>query len=336
MTVFRVAGAQLDLVVGDLEGNEHRILEAMRWAEDTGCHVLLLPELAVTGYPPEDLVLRPGFIEANLKVVDRLAAASGDVVTVVGFVDRQPGAGRNAADSVPRNVANAAAILCRGRLVGVYHKVLLPNYGVFDEDRYFSVGTAPDRVWDIGGVCVGISICEDIWLPDGPPSRQAAAGAQVLLNINASPFHYGKALSREAMLAERAGHAGVPLVYLNLVGGQDELVFDGASVAIAADGRVVARSPQFEEHRLLVDLEVAESREGTALPVRRDPLSIQRSLSRPRSPPARACGGRGVSRADDRPWRLRAQERVRQGPCRALRGDRLGAHRRHRSRCPGT
>ncbi len=152
--------------------------------------------------------------------------------------------------------------------------MLLPNYGVFDEDRYFSVGTAPDRVWDIGGVCVGISICEDIWLPDGPPSRQAAAGAQVLLNINASPFHYGKALAREAMLAERAGPAGVPLVYLNLVGGQDELVFDGASVAIAADGRVVARSPQFEEHRLLVDLEVAESREGTALPVRPDPLSI--------------------------------------------------------------
>ncbi len=274
MTVLRVAGAQLDMVVGDLDGNEHRILEAMRWAEDTGSHVLLLPELAVTGYPPEDLVLRPGFIEANLKVVDRLAAAAGDVVTVVGFVDRQLGEGRNAADSVPRNVANAAAILCRGHLVGVYHKVLLPNYGVFDEDRYFSVGTAPDRVWDIGGVCVGISICEDIWLPDGPPSRQAIAGAQVLLNINASPFHYGKALAREAMLAERASAAGVPLVYLNLVGGQDELVFDGASVAIAADGSVVARSPQFEEHRLLVDLEVAESRERTALPVRPDPLSI--------------------------------------------------------------
>ena len=163
-----------------------------------------------------------------------------------------------------------------GRLQGVYHKVLLPNYGVFDEDRYFSVGAAPDRVWDIGGVVVGISICEDIWLPDGPPSRQAAAGAKVLLNINASPFHYGKAVAREAMLADRARACGVPVVYLNLVGGQDELVFDGASVAITADGQVVARSPQFEEHRLLVDLEVDEQRVGDAVPVRPGPLASPR------------------------------------------------------------
>ncbi|HEX2368944.1 MAG TPA: NAD+ synthase [Acidimicrobiia bacterium] len=276
MTVLRVAGAQLDLVVGDLSGNEAAILEAMRWAEEAGAHVLLLPELAVTGYPPEDLVLRPGFIDANRKVVDRLAAVSGETTTVVGFVDRQEGAGRHAADSVPRNVANAAAVLCRGRLRGVYHKVLLPNYGVFDEDRYFSVGAAPDRVWDIGGVVVGISICEDIWLPDGPPSRQAAAGAKVLLNINASPFHYGKAVAREAMLADRARACGVPVVYLNLVGGQDELVFDGASVAITADGRVVARSPQFEEHRLLVDLEVDDQRVGDAVPVRPGPLAFPR------------------------------------------------------------
>jgi NAD+ synthase (glutamine-hydrolysing) len=274
MTVLRVAGAQLDLVVGDLPGNEARIIEAMRWAEEAGAHVLLLPELAVTGYPPEDLVLRPGFIEANRKVVERLAAASGEVTTVVGFVDRQSGAGRNAADAVPRTVANAAAVLCRGRLRGVYHKVLLPNYGVFDEDRYFSVGVAPDRVWDIGGVVAGISICEDIWLPDGPPARQAAAGAQVLLNINASPFHYGKASAREAMLADRARAAGVPVVYLNLVGGQDELVFDGASVAVAADGEVLARSPQFEEHGLLVDLEVGGAAVDTAVPVREGPLPV--------------------------------------------------------------
>jgi NAD+ synthase (glutamine-hydrolysing) len=184
------------------------------------------------------------------------------------------GAGRNAADAVPRTVANAAAVLSRGRLRGVYHKVLLPNYGVFDEDRYFSVGAAPDRVWDIGGVVAGISICEDIWLPDGPPARQAAAGAQVLLNINASPFHYGKALAREAMLADRARAAGVPVVYLNLVGGQDELVFDGASVAIAPDGAVLARSPQFEEHRFLVDLEVRGGAVKTAVPVREGPLPV--------------------------------------------------------------
>ena len=164
------------------------------------------------------------------------------------------------------------AVLCRGRLQVSITRCLLPNYGVFDEDRYFSVGAAPDRLWDIGGIAVGISICEDIWLPDGPPSRQAAAGAQVLLNINASPFHYGKALAREAMLADRARACGVPLVFLNLVGGQDELVFDGASVAIAADGQVLARSPQFEEDRLLVDLEVAGSPVGSASPVRSRPL----------------------------------------------------------------
>ncbi len=178
-------------------------------------------------------------------------------------------------------MANAAAVLCRGRLQGVYHKVLLPNYGVFDEDRYFSVGAAPDRVWDIGGVVVGISICEDIWLPDGPPSRQAAAGAKVLLNINASPFHYGKAVAREAMLADRARACGVPVVYLNLVGGQDELVFDGASVAITADGQVVARSPQFEEHRMLVDLEVDDQRVEDAVPVRPGPLASPRTPLQP-------------------------------------------------------
>ncbi len=262
----------MDLVVGDFDGNEARILEAMGWAEEVGAHVLLLPELAVTGYPPEDMVLRPGFVEANREVVDRLAVASGEVTTVVGFVDRHTGVGRNAADALPRDVANAAAVLCRGRLQGIYHKVLLPNYGVFDEDRYFTVGTDPDRLWDIGGVAVGVSICEDIWLPDGPPTRQAAAGAQALLNISASPFHYGKALAREGMLAERAQSSGVPLVFLNLVGGQDELVFDGASVAITADGRVLARSPQFEEDRLLVDLEVAGSPVGSASPVRSRPL----------------------------------------------------------------
>ena len=208
MTVFRVAGAQLDLVVGDFDGNE--LGSSKPWAgprrlvpTSCCCRNWRSPDI-----PPEDMVLRPGFVEANREVVDRLAAASGEVTTVVGFVDRHTGVGRNAADALPRDVANAAAVLCRGRLQGIYHKVLLPNYGVFDEDRYFTVGTAPDRLWDIGGVAVGISICEDIWLPDGPPTRQAAAGAQALLNINASPFHYGKALAREGMLAERARPPG--------------------------------------------------------------------------------------------------------------------------------
>ncbi|HZI37847.1 MAG TPA: NAD(+) synthase, partial [Acidimicrobiia bacterium] len=266
---LRVAGAQLNLVVGDIDGNESRIAEAMDWAEGEGAEVLLLPELAVGGYPPEDLVLRNSFVEAGVDAVRRLARRSGELTTIVGFVDHASPDPDDAADAWQRRVANAAAILHGGRLVGVYHKVLLPNYGVFDEDRYFVPGRDPDRIWDVAGIPVGVSICEDIWLPDGPPHLQARAGARILLNINASPFHCGKAAEREEMLAARARAAGVPLVYVNLVGGQDELVFDGASVVIAADGTVLHRSPQFAEDRFVVDVpladEPAEPRETTPL-----------------------------------------------------------------------
>ena len=254
---MKVAGAQLNLTVGDLAGNEARIAEVMDWAEEAGADVLLLPELAVTGYPPEDLVLRPSFVEANKQVVRRLARRSGKTTTVVGFVDVSNG-NRGADDAVPREVANAAAILEGGEIRGVYHKVLLPNYGVFDEDRYFGVGTDPDRTWEVAGVPVGVSICEDIWLPDGPPHSQAQAGARILLNINASPFHRGKATEREEMLAARARADSVPVVYVNLVGGQDELVFDGASLVLAADGTVLHRSPQFAEDRFIVDVPIGD------------------------------------------------------------------------------
>ncbi len=251
---MRVAGAQIDLTVGDLAGNEQKIAEAMDWAEGEGADVLLLPELAVPGYPPEDLVLRPSFVDDNVEVVRRLAHRSRATVTVVGFVDHATLNHRGAADAVPRRIANAVAILRDGDIVGVYHKVLLPNYGVFDEDRYFSVGVDDDRIWEVAGVPVGVSICEDIWVPDGPPSRQAAAGARILLNVNASPFHRGKAHEREEMLQARARAAETPVVYLNLVGGQDELVFDGASLVVAADGTVVHRSPQFAEDRFVVEV----------------------------------------------------------------------------------
>jgi NAD+ synthase (glutamine-hydrolysing) len=251
---LQVAGAQINLTVGDLDGNERRIAEAMDRASREGADVLVLPELAVSGYPPEDLVLRRDFVEANIAVLRRLARRSDRLVTVVGFVDFASGAGSRSADAEPRGVANAAAVLTRGRIEGIYHKVHLPNYGVFDEDRYFVAGSDPDRLWEMVGVPVGVSICEDIWLDDGPPISQARAGAEVLLNINASPFHRGKAAEREAMLAARAraGHASV--VYLNLFGGQDELVFDGASVVIAADGTVLHRSPQFAEDFFVVEV----------------------------------------------------------------------------------
>ncbi|MEN8114200.1 MAG: nitrilase-related carbon-nitrogen hydrolase, partial [Actinomycetota bacterium] len=169
-TAVRVAGAQIDLTVGDLSGNEARILDAMRLAEEAGADVLVLPELATVGYPPEDLVLRAGFVEENLRVVDRLAAASGRCAVVVGFVDLLD-EGVIDDDSVERRVTNAAAVLAEGRIAGVYHKELLPNYGVFDEARYFAESRDPVRLWGLGDAVAGVSVCEDIWSPTGPPGR---------------------------------------------------------------------------------------------------------------------------------------------------------------------
>ncbi|MFO7547709.1 MAG: NAD+ synthase [Acidimicrobiia bacterium] len=277
---LRVAGAQLDLVVGDLSGNEERIAEAMAWAEEVEADVLLLPELAVTGYPPEDLVLRRSFVDEAIATVGRLARRSGRVTSVVGFVDRAIAGGRAFDDAVTRPIANAAAVITGGEVIGVYHKVLLPNYGVFDEDRYFAAGLEPDRIFTIGQAPVGVSICEDIWLPDGPPTLQARAGARILLNINASPFHRGKASDRERMLAQRARAAGVPLVYLNLVGGQDELVFDGASLVVSADGTILHRSPQFEEDHFVVDVPFAgeAATGGEVAPLLDQPEEVYRAL----------------------------------------------------------
>ncbi len=246
------------MVVGDLAGNEQRILSAMARAEDRGADVLVLPELAITGYPPEDLLLREGFIDDNLEVLHRLAGAAGRTVTVVGFVDR--GGPSMQGDAVGRSLANAAALLYNGKVRGVYHKVMLPDYGVFDETRYFVRGGNEAALWGLDGVAAGISVCEDIWVDEGPPTRQAAAGAQVLLNINASPFHHGKAGDRERMLAGRASATATPLVYLNQVGGQDELVFDGASLVLAADGSLLYRAPQFVEDFFVLDIPVPERR----------------------------------------------------------------------------
>ena len=278
---MRVAGGQLNLTVGDLAGNEARIAEVMAWAEAESADLLLLPELAINGYPPEDLVLRRDFVRMGIEARDRLAERSGAMAVVVGFVDFADPVVRGAPDAQERSVANAAAILQHGRVVGVYHKVLLPNYGVFDEDRYFSKGTAPGATWDLNGVSVGVSICEDIWVADGPPAQQAASGAQILLNINASPFHRGKAADRERMIIERAQAGSTPVVYLNLVGGQDELVFDGASLAVSADGSVIHRSPQFDEDLFVVDVPLAaESPGGASLTPLLDPIEeVYRALT---------------------------------------------------------
>ncbi len=254
MDELRVAGAQLNVVVGDVEGNAKQIGEAMAWAESAGADLLVLSELALSGYPPEDLVLRDGFVAANLRALDELAAQAGDCITVVGFVDRAADIDDLPDDAVTRGVANAAAILHRGAVAGVYHKVLLPNYGVFDESRYFARGGRPAQTWRLGGLTFGVSICEDAWVADGPPIQQAAAGARLLVNINASPYNYGKALAREDLMRGQARAAGAPLVYVNQVGGQDELVFDGHSMVFSAEGRLLARAPQFVEDRFVVDV----------------------------------------------------------------------------------
>jgi NAD+ synthase (glutamine-hydrolysing) len=263
---LRIAGAQIDLTVGDLDGNERRILDAMAWAEEQQADVLLLPELAVTGYPPEDLVLRDDFVSENLAVVDRLAAASGATAVVVGFVDRLE-EGVLDDDSVERDLANAAAVLADGKIKGIYHKGLLPNYGVFDEARYFAESRDPIRLWGISGLTAGVSICEDIWSPDGPPSEQAGAGAVVLLNINGSPYHIGRGDEREHLLRDEAIRSGAGVAYLNTVGGQDELVFDGDSMVFAADGTLLYRAGQFTEELFVVDVPLPEARTQAVVPI---------------------------------------------------------------------
>jgi NAD+ synthase (glutamine-hydrolysing) len=263
---FRIAGAQVDLTVGDLDGNERKILDAMAWAEENDADVLLLPELAVTGYPPEDLVLRDGFVEDNLAVLGRLAAASRGVATVVGFVDRLP-EGVLDDDARQRHVANAAAVLARGEIRGIYHKALLPNYGVFDEARYFAESRDPVKLWSIGGVTTGVSICEDIWSPVGPPAEQAAAGAVALFNINGSPYHRGKGGERAELLRAAAIGSGAIVVYVNAVGGQDELVFDGDSMVFGPDGKLIYRAGQFTEELFVVDVPLPPASTSSVEPI---------------------------------------------------------------------
>jgi NAD+ synthase (glutamine-hydrolysing) len=239
-----VAAAQLDLVVGDLDGNAARILDAYEQAEAAGCDLVAFPELAVTGYPPEDLLLRPAFVAGANETLEKIAARTGRAAAVVGFPD------------VGRDLFNAAAVCANGRVLGVYRKHLLPNYAVFDEQRYFTPSTVDGPLFVVAGVRVAVTICEDAWSPTGPIVTQAAGGAELVVNVNASPFYAGRLRERETMLATRAADASVPVLYVNLVGGQDELVFDGASMLFDGAGHLVARAKQFREDLLVVDLDV--------------------------------------------------------------------------------
>lgn len=248
MTVLRVGLAQLNPIVGDLDGNLAKLLDAYRRADAAGCDVVAFPELSITGYPPEDLLLKPGFVADNERVLGEFAAATTRCAAVIGFVDAD------------HDLFNAAAVCIDGEVIGTYRKRLLPNYAVFDEARYFTAGaeTDPFELYVIGGVRCGISICEDIWSPDGPLLDQAIGGAELSININASPYHHGKAAYRERMLSVRASDSHSALVYVNQVGGQDELVFDGSSLAFDANGELVGRGPQFVEEVVVVDVPIVE------------------------------------------------------------------------------
>ncbi|MDR7510771.1 MAG: NAD+ synthase [Armatimonadota bacterium] len=245
---MRLALAQVNVTVGDIAGNVARIIGALERARAAGARLVAFPELAVPGYPPEDLLLRPDFVEANLEALDQVVAATRGLVAVVGFVDRA----RTPAGGL---LYNAALVAVDGRRLGVYHKRRLPNYGVFDEKRYFAPGEA-SPLFALGPLPLGVTICEDIWFAGGPPALVTRAGATVLVNINASPYHAGKWRERETMLRARARAYRAAVAYVNLVGGQDELVFDGASVVLDPLGRVIARGAAFDEDLVLADLDL--------------------------------------------------------------------------------
>jgi NAD+ synthase (glutamine-hydrolysing) len=246
MERLRLAGAQINPVVGDVDGNVERILAAYRQAAEQDAHLVVFPELAVTGYPPEDLVFKPSFLAASRAAVERVAAGIGDAAAAVGFVE-----------PTHAGPANAAALCHRGRVLGVYRKVLLPNYSVFDEERYFVPGTEV-LLASFGAVEVAVAICEDLWFPWGPMASAAAAGAEVVVSLNASPYRMEKGDRLAPMLATRAADHGAHLFWVNQVGGQDELLFDGQSAYVDPQGRVLAKADAFTEELLVVDLTLEE------------------------------------------------------------------------------
>jgi NAD+ synthase (glutamine-hydrolysing) len=278
MPYLRLAAAQLNTVVGDLSGNVDRVLAALAAAEAAGADICVVPELAIPGYPPEDLLLKPGFVADNVTALEKVAAATGHCAVVVGFVGAAPGG---------VGLANAAAVCAGGRVAGVYRKRFLPNYGVFDEQRWFVPSTEPPPLFGVGGAWVGVSICEDVWFDDGPVAQAGHGGADVVVNLNASPYNRGRRAERLAMLSGRVAEAGCAIAYVNQVGGQDELVFDGDSLVMAADGTLIGSGVQFAEDLVVVDLPIGSHppRAVTEL-LPRIAVSEARRADRPPLPPA--------------------------------------------------
>ncbi len=242
--MLRIALAQINARVGDIEGNLNKVLRYLSSAKDSGVDILCFPELSITGYPPEDLLLKPNFINDSIDAVQEVRRAAKNITVILGYPDRK------------EDIYNAAAIIHDKKLIDVYHKRYLPNYGVFDENRYFQSGVrAP--VYKLDDVIFGVNICEDIWYPGDPTRRQALLGdAQIIINISSSPYYASKVASRERMLMTRARDNSVNVVFCNMVGGQDELVFDGHSVVIGESGDILARAKSFEEDLLIADINV--------------------------------------------------------------------------------
>jgi NAD+ synthase (glutamine-hydrolysing) len=258
MRTFRIAMVQMNPTVGDLDGNVRRITAWLREAKKAKADLVAFPELAITGYPPEDLLLKPRFIADNRRVLQEVVRHCRGLAAVVGYVSQSDGidpkpARSSVVSAGAHELYNAAAVIADQKLITTYCKWYLPNYGVFDESRYFHPGRRLPLI-RLRGTMVGVNICEDVWLPDGPTGFQAAAGAEIIVNINASPFHLGKSRVREQMLATRARENGVVLTYTNAVGAQDELVFDGNSVILDHQGEVIARGKAFEEDLIVADL----------------------------------------------------------------------------------
>ncbi len=241
MKTIRIALCQINPTVGDFKGNVQKILEFMEAADKFCPDIIAFPELAISGYPPEDLLLKPQFISDNQKALHMVQEKVQDSIVIVGFIDRKD------------DIYNAAAIIYQGKLIDVYHKIHLPNYGVFDEYRYFQVGIRYP-IYELDKTKFGVNICEDIWYPEGPSTIQALSGAEFIININASPYHIAKSRFRKQMLSTRAFDSNVIIAYLNTVGGQDELVFDGHSLVLDQNGDVIAEGKEFEEDIIVVDL----------------------------------------------------------------------------------
>lgn len=284
MRTLRLALAQINPTVGDLAGNTEKIIDYIRRAEAYSADIIAFPELAVTGYPPEDLLLKPQFIKDNLEALQKIREKVGTITAVVGFVDLKD------------DIYNAAAIIHNKTITDVYHKMYLPNYGVFDELRYFQAGTRYP-IYEVCGVAIGVNICEDIWYPEGPAHVQSLLGAELIVNINASPYNAGKAARRETMLAARAADNAVIIAYLNTVGGQDELVFDGSSIIISEKGEVLCRGKVFEEDMFITDLDI----DAVFMQRLHDPRRRQKVLSMQRTGIERIVVSKELSVKTDNP-----------------------------------